>query len=141
MKEIKLTKGKVAIVDDEDFERLNQGNWNFSSQGYAKRTIPFNIPSVMHWEVIGKPSKGLQVDHINGDKLDNRRENLRICTHSENQQNRRIHREGRLVGVMIRRHKNTTYYYAQRTINGRTRILGRGKTAKEANQIFLNSFK
>lgn len=87
--------GKVrvafALVDDKDFELLNRHRWGFSTKRYAKRGerrngVYRNI--YLHHEII-RPPTGLQVDHINQDKLDNQRKNLRICTNAENCRNRR----------------------------------------------------
>lgn len=89
MKEIKLTKGKVAIVDDEDFESLSQFKWH-CSVGYAmRREYPSRKILLMH-RVILNPPEGKEPDHINGDRLDNRRCNLRISTRSENNLNKNV---------------------------------------------------
>lgn len=91
MKEIQLTQGKVALVDDEDFEWLSQWNWYANKDPrnhryYAKR-ICGNKWLKMHRVIMGA-KQGEEVDHINGDGLDNRRCNLRVCTHSQNSMNR-----------------------------------------------------
>jgi hypothetical protein len=90
-KQIKLTKGMTAIVDDEDYERLSSFKWFFMGNKYAARNIRCDNgkqrPLWMHREIINA-SEGMQVDHINGNKLDNRRENLRLCTQSQNLGNR-----------------------------------------------------
>jgi hypothetical protein len=89
MKKIKLTKGKVALVDDEDFKWLSKHNWYASISGYnyyAQRTKKRkNIR--MHRVILNAP-KGVIVDHINGNSLDNRKQNLRLCSQSENMCNR-----------------------------------------------------
>lgn len=85
MKEIKLTQGKVAIVDDEDYERINKHKWCCIG-GYAGRNIN-GKHYYLHWEIIGKPKKGLEIDHTNKNKLDNRKSNLRICNRSQNNRN------------------------------------------------------
>jgi hypothetical protein len=84
MKEIKLTQGKVALIDDLDFVKINQHKW-FFDHGYAKR----NKNIYMHREIMNTP-EGMDTDHVNGDGLDNRRDNLRICTHNENVRNCKI---------------------------------------------------
>lgn len=88
-REIALTKGRVAIVDDEDFDALSAYRWSAataksknSKHTYASRRGA-KSPIYMHREILGAP-KGLRVDHINGDGLDNRRCNLRLCTNSQN---------------------------------------------------------
>jgi hypothetical protein len=93
MKEIQLTQGKVALVDDEDFEYLNQWRWYLlksHTNYYAIRTSrPENKLIQLHRVVI-KAKQGEIVDHVNGNKLDNRKINLRICTMAQNCQNRKI---------------------------------------------------
>ena len=91
MKEIQLTQGKVALVDDEDFEWLNQWRWLYVSVGYAARMSGTEKRKMiyMHTMILNTP-KGMEGDHINADKLDNRRLNLRNCSHAENNQNNRL---------------------------------------------------
>lgn len=95
-KEIRLTQNKVAIVDDDDFELLNKWKW-FASEGgntaYAKRRMWFTDGRKriigMHRLLMGIHF-GIekQIDHINGDGLDNRRCNLRIASKAENVRNK-----------------------------------------------------
>jgi len=86
MKEIQLTQGKVANIDNEDYEYFNKWKWSYGSNGYARREVAGKYV-YMH-SLIAKTPKGMLTDHINGDKLDNRKSNLRICTASQNQQNK-----------------------------------------------------
>jgi hypothetical protein len=96
MREIKLTQNQVAVVDDDDYERLNQFKWCISRTGklsYAMRNSP-RIKGkrhriYMHHAVIGTPPNGLQVDHKNGQGVDNRKENLRIVTPRQNVGNKK----------------------------------------------------
>jgi len=95
---IPLTKGKVAIVDDADYERINQWKWCASWRRkrnvfYAVRHEKVNgrqITILMHREVMGLgPGRKIQVDHIDPPStLDNRRSNLRLATNSQNMLNR-----------------------------------------------------
>jgi hypothetical protein len=77
---IPLTQGASALVDESDFEMLSRFRWYLHSAGYAatKRARAY-----MH-RMILLPDPGQYVDHINGNKLDNRRCNLRVCTMAEN---------------------------------------------------------
>lgn len=89
-KEIKLTKDKVAIVDDGDFEYLSQWKW-YEQRGYARRNCYKGgrknpKPIFMHRIIMDCPDN-LFIDHSNQNKLDNRKENLRICTSAENRRN------------------------------------------------------
>lgn len=95
MKEMLLTQGKVALLDDEDFERLSKWKWfarSLKGRGwYAGRNIhrPGMSPRMvyLHREVL-RAGPGEEVDHINGDGLDNRKANLRLCAHAENIRNK-----------------------------------------------------
>lgn len=95
---IPLTKGYSAIVDDEDYDRIVQHNWQIATGKtiggvYAKRTVgrKGNRKTVlMHREVLQLQSPPPFVDHINYDGLDNRKSNLRLCTLSENSVHRRL---------------------------------------------------
>lgn len=96
MKMIPLTQGKVALVDDEDYERLMQYRWFAQRTGTeyraARRTPRVNGKQgieYLHRVVIEVPEKAM-VDHRNHDPLDNRKANLRICSNAENQMNSRI---------------------------------------------------
>lgn len=87
---IELTRGYVAIADDEDADLLLPHKWTtlrvtdrhvYAFRKVAKRAV------LMH-RVITGAVKGQVVDHINGNTLDNRRNNLRLCTHAQNMTNR-----------------------------------------------------
>lgn len=86
MKYIELTQGKYAIVNDEDYEFLNKFSWCYAA-GYAKTDAGWGYGRIYMHQMIMKPQRGDDTDHINHNKLDNRRENLRICTRSQNKQN------------------------------------------------------
>lgn len=106
MKEIPLTRGYVALVDDEDYERVSAHKWCAAVQRRADGT--FRVYAVRNdVRINGKQQKirlhrfiltapcGMVVDHINGNTLDNRRANMRICSHAENGCNRRAQGGGK----------------------------------------------
>lgn len=84
---IPLPHGKVTIIDECD-KHLAEYKWRFS-KGYAKRSCykNGNRTLLLHRQIL-TPPEGMHVDHVNGDKLDNRRCNLRLCSDTENQCNR-----------------------------------------------------
>lgn len=141
--EIPLTQGKVTLVDTEDFDYLNQWKW-FAHKAlnlwYAQRNV--NSPRNgklrrtsttihMHREIL-KPPKGMFVDHINGDALDNRRRNLRICSHIENSYNSaKRSRNGLLKGVGINKQRRNQFI-AEICVDRKQLYLGMFKTELEA---------
>jgi len=100
MKKIPLNKGQFAIVDDEDYEKLIQHRWfvwtkpGYPAIQYAVRSnrlykYETSTERKMQSHIIGIAPPGHVVDHINWNGLDNRKDNLRIVTYSENNRNRR----------------------------------------------------
>ena len=143
-KRIKLTKGKFAIVDDEDYERIAQHKWfAFYSWRHwrAARSVKANGKRhsvYMHHEVMGRVA-GRMIDHRNRNGLDNRKSNLRRCTKSQNARN----------GFRVIRGKTSRYkgvcssgvcicrpWLATLTKNGKQINLGRHATQKEAAQAY-----
>jgi hypothetical protein len=83
-----------TLVDDADFLFLSQWAWRRSTKGYVVRSETINGKRVymnLHRVIMNAP-RGLYVDHIDNDKLNNTRSNLRLCTQSQNQANRRLHK-------------------------------------------------
>jgi hypothetical protein len=105
MKEIKLNKNFVALVDDEDYERLSGLNWRVSTHK-NKRTNYAVAVVKLHRLVLGVKDSTILVDHRNGEGLDCRKENLRIATRAQNLANSRKHRNSRnrYKGVQFHKH-------------------------------------
>ena len=142
MKEIKLTRGQVAIVDDEDYERISKHNWAVHPQraGYAvrkgnkKRGEPRTI--LMHREVLNAP-RDAQIDHINRNSLDNRKCNLRLATVQKNAFNRakpNVKCTSRYKGVFQR--KDQKSWSARIKHNDRHIELGRYKEEAYAAAVY-----
>lgn len=86
----------LAMVDDEDYEKVSKLKWGLDGAGYARSTT--TLPSSghhisLHHLVFGKPPLGKEIDHRNNTRLDCRKRNLREATHSDNGANKR--KEGR----------------------------------------------
>lgn len=84
------TRGRVAwaLVSEEDYERVSALKWSLAGRGYARaagsRRRGEKFPTIYMHRLVMDAADGMQVDHRNGDKLDNRRENLREVTNSQN---------------------------------------------------------
>ncbi len=129
MREIELTQGEVTIVDDEDFEVLNAFKW-FAHKRRGKYYVgrnggkyPHRVMLHMHRIIMDCP-KEMQIDHKNGNGLDNRKENLRICTNAENQQNKRKNKTAISGYKGIRWHKRDHRWQARIKVNGKSKHLG-----------------
>ena len=129
MKRIPLTQDKYALVDDEDFERINQYKWYANNEHgiwYAIRSIRKTNGKQtiqrMHRIIMDAPN-GFETDHVNHDGLDNRKRNLRICTHAENQHNRKL-QDGTSKFKGVSWHEATKKWQAKITSNGKLIHLG-----------------
>lgn len=87
MKKIRVGKTH-ALVDDEDYDRINEWSWSLDGRGYAKRSIGTSTIG-MHREVLGLSQGDPAVDHINRNRLDNQKSNLRLATPRTNALNQR----------------------------------------------------
>jgi len=145
MKEIFLTQGKVALVDDGMFEELNQRKWYAHKEYntfYAIRQSPQikgkRCLIYMHHAIIGFPPKGFETDHKNGVGLDNQRHNLRFVTCRQNQQNRKNQKKtSQYSGVYW--DKDRQKWVAQIRINGIKKKLGHFKIEREAFEIYCQA--
>lgn len=127
MNRVRLSSNKIAIVDSKSFDYLNQWKWSYSRIGYAHRkTGPRKNQKMIYMHrLIMKPKKGQFVDHKNGNKLDNRRNNLRICTKSDNVRNSKILRKNNTSGYKgVYWRKDKQKWSAAITFNYKTIHLG-----------------
>ena len=138
MKHTPLTQGKVAVVDDDMYEVFIQRKWHLNSEGYAVgyEGSEFGDKRIrMHRVVVSAPD-GMEVDHINGDKLDNRRENLRICTHAQNTLNQGIRNDNKSGFKGVFWDKQSGKYRAQIRANKQTFYLGWFDDAEQAARAY-----
>lgn len=122
MRQIKLqNSNKEATCDDDKYELLCQWTWFLDKDGYAVRFTTSKgkrLTMGMHRMLV----KGEEVDHIDGDKLNNRLSNLRALTHQQNIYNNRAHRDGSSIYKGVSRRGNR--WRAQITKNGQKIMLG-----------------
>jgi hypothetical protein len=147
VKEIELTQGYLAIVDDEDFERINAFNWRalpssdniiYGARTEQKDNKVTNI--MMHRLILGVTDKSLHVDHKNGNGLDNRKENLRLVTRNQNMRNLtriRVNNTSGYRGVCFE--KSSGKWMAYIYIDGKQKKLGRHLDPKDAARAFDNA--
>lgn len=139
MKEIPLTQGKVALVDDEDYERLKQHKWyarkdyrTYYAMRHTRGTSGKQTTLLMHQEIMcfhEGEANGREIDHRNRNGLDNQKHNIWYCTRRQNAENRSDNTSG-YPGVYW--FKITQKWKAQATINGKKTHLGYFATPQEA---------
>jgi hypothetical protein len=141
MKKIKLTQGMVALVDDEDFEFLHQFKWyaSFEHVFYAKRTVVINgikRKVYMHHAVIGKPAEDMVCDHIDGNGLNNTKNNLRFLSRSQNSRNRHKHKNNSSSYVGVCWHKGRNRWVSRIKRDGKSIHLGYFAEEEKAHKAY-----
>lgn len=125
----------VVFVSPEDIEKVQIRKWNINKGGYVTCSL-HGKTIYLHRYLMNAPAH-LEVDHfMNGNKLDNRRCNLKLVSTRENQQNRFSHRSGRLPGTFLVKECRTRPWKAQVFFQGKKYFLGMFATEKEANQCY-----
>lgn len=138
MKKIELTKGKFTLVDNDDFEWLNQYKWYYfrtkDGNEYAANRIN-NKTTYMH-RMILNAQKNEYCDHINGDGLDNRRNNLRKCTNQQNGFNSKISKNNTSGYKGVTWHKQDELWQARIQKNGKDISLGTYRNKLDAARAY-----
>lgn len=137
MKKIPLGKtGKVALVDDEDYEFLIRWPWRYQSKGYAVGSMGVASAAFLMHRVILKAQKGQQIDHINHDKLDNRKQNLRFCNNGQNHMNikKYANKTSKYKGVWWNRERGK--WQTDIKLNKKKRYVGRFESEERAAQAY-----
>lgn len=141
MKSISLSRGKAALVDDVDFPTLCQFRWFlhvkkrktfpdvFYAVRYGRNSKGKSATIFLHRQIM-QPANGFQVDHIDHDGLNNQRVNLRVCTASQNGQNRRVRSRDLPRGVSF--HKWSKKFQARIHVNGKRAWLGLFQSPNDA---------
>lgn len=137
MKQILLTQGYFALVDDEDFDRINQHKWYYN-HGYAVRK-PSQLNGKrkgqiwMHREIM-PPPKNKCIDHISGDMLNNQKHNLRICTLAQNQWNSKVQKNSSTGIKNVSWYTQVQAYRVFMRVDGKLKCFGMFKDIKDAEE-------
>ena len=147
MKQIPLTRGLFALVDDADFDWLNQWKWQvletYKGCPYVRRTNHCRhgpSSSVLMHRLIMNAEKGQILDHINCNSLDNRRENLRFCDSFQNLANRPLGKNNSsgFKGVSFTGRRGNIAWGAWICCRGNRKFIGTFPTAKDAAAAYDN---
>lgn len=137
MKEIPLTKGKFVKVDDDDYEELSRYKWYCGIDGYARRQERLNNgkqKTILMHRVILNCDAVHEVDHIDGNRLNNQTKNLRLATSDQNRKNLKLSKRN-TTG-----RKGVTFcngvFKAQIQCDGRKRVIGYFKTLEDASVAY-----
>ena len=136
MIKILLTQDKFALVDDEDFELISQYKWyahRKTKRNYYAETTIKQKHILMH-RLIMNAQDSEEVDHINGDGLNNQRHNLRLCTRQQNAFNRKSNKNKKFKGIVWRSKRNKWEAYI--TIDGKYKFLGHFKIEIKAAKAY-----
>lgn len=146
MKQIPLTQGKFSLVDDDVYEWASKFKWYAMKNNnvyYTRRRISIGykkyINVLLHHCVIGFPLFNNEVDHLNGDGLNNQRDNLKIVTHRQNQQNRHVKKTSKYVGVFW--DSQNKKWRASIKKNGKVKFLGLFKIEEDASLAYQKALQ
>lgn|SRR5574341_661910 len=141
MKQIPLSQGKFAIVDDEDFEALTRYKWHLTNKGYAARKgyVKEKYKTIlMHREIMGvnEASRHTFVDHSDRDTLNNTKDNLRVCSHAQNQWNKAKSDKKTSIYKGVSWDRQYSKWRVSICFGGKTRNLGRFDDELKAAEVF-----
>lgn len=139
---VPLTKGKEAIIDAEDAEIVGQHNWRCDGWGYVMTTVRTangkKTTRSLH-RLIMNPPEGMEIDHIHGNKLDNRKAQLRIATRVENSYNRGAHVNNTSGKKGVSWHMRDKKWVAKIRHEGKAIHLGYFTTPELAHQAYCKA--
>ncbi len=147
VKHVPLTRGYVAIVDADDYERIAPFKWKsliattgtvYACRRWRDGETKKTRYEYMHRFILDAPP-GMEVDHRNGVGLDNRKENLRLATHQENMRNRRIHKNNTSGYKGVFWSDRDKRWIARIKLNGKAIYLGSHGTAEEAHVAYCSA--
>lgn len=143
---VPLTQGYEAVIDAADVHLVEGCSWHVQVRDHTVYVIRNDYSTGkqrtirMHRVLMGKP-EGFEVDHIDGDGLNNRRSNLRVATKAQNQHNQRLARHNTSGFKGVGWHKRVGKWAARITLQGKMRHLGYFGTPEEASAAYASASK
>jgi hypothetical protein len=137
MQAIQLNDGTWCVVDDDVFDQVKDYRWSHirsCGKSYAMRLG--GVHGVYMHRLIANTPKGLHTDHINGDGLDNRRQNLRVCTRSQNLHYSKEKFSNNTTGFRGVHLRKKGYIFSKIRVNGKRIHLGSFKTKESAAEAY-----
>lgn len=143
---VTLTKGYTAVIDAADAPLVGAWNWCAMVKNhtvYARRPGAMdangNRQTIMMHRVIMNPHDDLQIDHRDGNGLNNRRTNMRVSTNSQNQHNQRTRDDNTSGFKCVNWHKHTGKWQARIMLNGKRHHLGVHATPEAAHKAYCDA--
>lgn len=142
MKLVPLTQNRSAQVDDEDYKWLMLWKWHYHFTGYARKHDDNDNHKIidMH-RFINNTPEGMSTDHVDGNRLNNQKINLRTCTHAQNIMNSRKMKKGSSVYKGVHWSTRSNCWYARIVFNYKLIHLGVFKNEKKAGLAYNNKAK
>lgn len=144
MKEIKLTQGKFAMVSDQDFNRVNKHKWFAAkcpgNKWYARRSV-WNVDKrkgnlqTMHRFILETKVR-LDIDHKDGNGLNNQRSNIRSCSTMQNCRNRKLSKNNKCGFKGVVWHNRDLIFESAIRVKGRLKYIGRYDSSLEAARAY-----
>lgn len=142
MVELELTQGYVTVLDKEDLHLVSNHKWslhNASDKNLYAISGEDGKNNLMHRVILGITDPNIKIDHRDGDGLNNRRMNLRICTMSQNQWNVGIRQDNTSGFKGVSKHKSSGKWRARITAHNKVHYLGHYKTPEEAYAAYCSA--
>ena len=140
MKKMKLTNGDFALLDNHDYDKLSKYNWGLGPRKYIQRTKTENgkqTSVVIHREIMGCiKGDGKTVDHVNRNRLDNRRVNLRLVNRQQSATNCSMGKNNTSGYKGVSFLKSENIWQSRVMFNYKSHFLGNFKTAQEAGRAY-----
>ena len=129
---------KITIINDADYSIVGDKIWLMDSKGYVYQGKRKGKRLFLHQFIMGDYPKGFtQIDHINGNKADNRRSNLRFCNNRENHLNLRAYKNNKSGFKGVQWHKQGKKWQARIYLDKKAYYLGLYDTAEEASKAYM----